>query len=216
MRLFEVGDFITYLDCLLIDMVAPVLCELELGTIMNYSIRDMYEYPPFITLIQNPSSVLTTLALSTKSLMEEAILESLRLTPSLIRLQLTDAPPMSGYPIPIIDDPFLRFLTPTQDWDCLCPNLEALVLKHCSLFSDEALLILIEARAEFEQDGIAKLRRVEVSLYRDLEVDILYELLPLREAGLEISIRDLTVLVPRILDSPWDGLSDPESDADDG
>ncbi|KAJ7743905.1 hypothetical protein DFH07DRAFT_979223 [Mycena maculata] len=83
----------------------------------------------------------------------------------------------------------------------LTPGLQELYIDDCRSFSDEKLLRFINSRM-----SLGALRRVEVSFSRKIEFDILPELRPFIEAGLQI---ELTYLPPQTTQfSPWMGLAE--------
>lgn len=191
-------DFRLFFD----NIVAPMLRELQIGAVCNRQVR--LEHVPFLSLLQSPSSVIDTIGLSTESLREEAVWETLTLAPSLIRLKLQDPENDRS----MVNDKFLSRLTPTEsdnlEINCLGRNLEVLELKQSKNLSDEALLNMIQERARFAHRGIARFRRVDVNFRREMEMDILPALRPLCDAGLAISLHYATI--EKSVASPWTGL----------
>ncbi|KAJ6588666.1 hypothetical protein B0H19DRAFT_1100548 [Mycena capillaripes] len=142
---------------------------------------------------------LESLNIDSNTFSKSNLLDSLRNLPSSLRgLSICDIPsrgPQSGS----LDDDALAVLA------LCCPALESLVIKHCWTISDSALLHFISAKMTGEYR--ATLKRVHVSFYRPMTLDILPSVQSFIESGLDISLTRVP-LRPSALYSPWKGLAD--------
>ncbi|KAJ7047810.1 hypothetical protein C8F04DRAFT_22887 [Mycena alexandri] len=88
------------------------------------------------------------------------------------------------YPPPILDDKTINLLTPKlgSKASCLFPRLEHLELAGCAGLSDRALLDLIQKREERSWQG-SRFVRVDVAFTREMQIDILSQLLKGRVSG---------------------------------
>lgn len=187
-------------------IIAPRLCDIDIPGTKSPS--QLHFHVPFISFLQSHPHDIRTLRLGTASLSPEALVECLRITPSLTHLVLNaDNRQEWGNHQNPLNDGLLSCLTPTQDnqLDYLCPNLQHLEISHGHI-SDKALLTLIQERAKFEHKGTAKLGRVDATVFRELKIDLLAELQPLRDAGLTISLHYRSSVRRTAFDSPWHGL----------
>ncbi|KAJ7512827.1 hypothetical protein B0H11DRAFT_1843221 [Mycena galericulata] len=131
------------------------------------------------------------------SLSWKEILRSL--PPTLLRLHLDTASNMWGGQSAFNDD-VLELITPSSGLPTPCPALQDLRVEYRNEISDTALLRFIAAR-------VPMLKRVQVDFNREIEFDILPDLLPFIENGLEASFT-YPLAAPTLGLSPWAGLPD--------
>ncbi|KAJ6601061.1 hypothetical protein DFH09DRAFT_1126652, partial [Mycena vulgaris] len=160
------------------------------------------------------STRLTNLELDSDPFSKQSLIQILpNFPPTIQRLRIHDIvadnggwgekPPEEPSPL---DDDVLALLTPSSAGTVFCPALEELYLFKPHTISDLALLRLVVSR--MAGGPCTTLKRVRALFYRAAEDDIMLELQPYIDNGLDIYIDHLP---PNSLPqhfSPWDGLED--------
>ncbi|KAJ7633459.1 hypothetical protein DFH06DRAFT_1337318 [Mycena polygramma] len=140
---------------------------------------------------------LETLNIGGNTFSKPILLDIMRsLPPTLRQLDIVDVTQGSAS----VDDDALTVLV-----SC-CPRLKSLVIKYCTMISDEAILQFILAKMT-EKSGRV-LKRVEFLFNRQRELDILPSLAPFIETGLKVSLRYPRNDAYPTSFSPWQGLAD--------
>jgi hypothetical protein len=110
---------------------------------------------------------------------------------------------------PALDNDLLILLTPLAgSGECLCPRLEEVRFYGCAEISDDAICPFLTARTSSTSlyPQIAHLKLARFSFWRQRNVDISPQLLPLMEEGLEVHLDYLPDPPPDDRCSPWRGL----------
>ncbi|KAJ7160048.1 hypothetical protein C8R46DRAFT_1106833 [Mycena filopes] len=204
------------LQCEVVGLTLPRLLDrLSLPELRHFSLSGQAGVDP----ADRPSlakafarwSRLETLELTGNTFSKSSLLETLRSLPdSLQQLKIHDIPNTSEGPgiIPTtcLDDKALAILTPDDNSVApVCPALHIIHIEYCTDISDAALLRFITARMS-PSVGEPKLKRVKFQFSRYSTLDILPDIQPFIESGLDISI---THILPfKTQSSPWQGLDD--------
>ncbi|KAJ6493817.1 hypothetical protein DFH09DRAFT_1206939 [Mycena vulgaris] len=189
-----------------------LLGRLALPQLRNFALRGHTTGPEGMTNVHDvlplssflvSSTRLEYFQLDTHGLSKPALLEIIpSLAPTVKQLQLFAV--THGWEDPAascFDDEILSVLTPTTGLSPCCPVLQDLYL-YCSMVSDAAVLRFITARM-----AAPTLKRVVIQFHREMEHDILPDLQPFIESGLDVSITHYAPPSSFIL-SPWQGLLD--------
>ncbi|KAJ6459806.1 hypothetical protein C8R47DRAFT_131106 [Mycena vitilis] len=182
-----------------------LLDGLFLPVLRNFTLRGPLDLllPPSMARFFALWTKLESLEIESGSFSKSSLLDSLRaLPPSLRRLSIQDyirSP--QDIVEPSLDDDTLAVLT--SDRIVPCPALHTLHIEDCSLISDAALQEFIIARMDQVRPT---LKRVDVRFNRTMTLDILPNLLPFIEKGLDVSLTYIPPFSTR--SSPWQGLPD--------
>ncbi|KAJ7699293.1 hypothetical protein B0H17DRAFT_1049373 [Mycena rosella] len=152
------------------------------------------------------STRLESLRIDTDTFSKSSLLDFFRRLPPTVReLRIHDT--SRGWPVivtPSLDDDILAVLTPSPGPEAHFPALQTLFLDHCHLISDAALLRFVTARMAVEPHPT--LKRVEVHFDREETLDIMPNVRPFVQAGLDVAITHLPPMTSQF--SPWQGLND--------
>ncbi|KAJ6468577.1 hypothetical protein DFH09DRAFT_1222456 [Mycena vulgaris] len=129
----------------------------------------------------------------------EVLVECLMAMPLLQRLELEIGPPSMWEQNNQLHEALITRLTPRLDGpDVLCPLLQSLDLSGLNdTVSDETLLQLVRGRTSARPQGVVSLSRLNCSIARDVQVDILPLLQEEISAGLIVSIEHRPSFTPR-------------------
>ncbi|KAF7362719.1 F-box domain-containing protein [Mycena venus] len=135
---------------------------------------------------------LERLSLNVSGLESSHLIESLRLLPLLIDLELVRDPVLASAPgttMSLPDPDFLARLIP-HSTSPLCPNLRRLHLSHFRALSDETILAFIRARTTSVSDAgpVARLERIVVQLARESTSNLAAALEEVIAGGLQLSL----------------------------
>ncbi|KAJ7592787.1 hypothetical protein C8J56DRAFT_1161829 [Mycena floridula] len=171
--------------------------SLDLPKLTFFS-HNMGIYLSWITFAR--ASPIENLSLSLSDLRYPPVLEYLRSSTSLKRLQFN-----SWYytsPEPAIDQLAILMAMDYAN-DIVCPFLEVLEFPNFA-FSEEMLVKLIKRRAALKNsEGKAHLKAVRANFYRDVDLDVLSELDGLVASGLSLSISYQRLLKPQNATAYW-------------
>ncbi|KAJ6465575.1 hypothetical protein DFH09DRAFT_529600 [Mycena vulgaris] len=146
-----------------------------------------------------------SLAINLDPLSRTSLIDFFRgLSPTIRKLRIEDPSPY-GRPN-LVDDSVLEALTPSPSSPAAhCfSGLQDLEIHGGPSFSDEALLHFI--RSGMTAGALSALKRVAIRFRREIQLDILPDLQPFINAGLQVK---LTYAPPINWNfSPWDGLAD--------
>ncbi|KAJ6493821.1 hypothetical protein DFH09DRAFT_1206945, partial [Mycena vulgaris] len=202
LELYCVGDPVPISKALLGRLALPQLRNFALrGDTTGPEVANIHDVLHLSSFLVS-SMRLEYFQLDTHGLSKPALLEIIpSLAPTVKQLQLFAV--TRGWAASCFDDEILSVLTPTTGLSPCCPVLQDLYL-YCSMVSDAAVLRFITARM-----AVPRLKRVKIQFHREMEHDILPDLQPFIETGLNVSITHYAPpsSEPFIL-SPWQGLLD--------
>ncbi|KAF5373054.1 hypothetical protein D9758_001524 [Tetrapyrgos nigripes] len=204
-------------------LVIPSLRKLSVQITAGPAISVMH-HVPFLSLLDPSRPSGTQICTPSKiqvldivlPITTEAMLESLRLMPSLRHLSVAECPWKARLGSSfhdetnfIFNDAFLRELTPTEERPIpLVPNLETLSIGDCQTISERVLVEFIKAKQQRGTEDLAStppglFRSISVRYDREMKDDIMHEVACLQSPAFHIYI---TFHPKPCLDSPWAGL----------
>ncbi|KAJ7592788.1 hypothetical protein C8J56DRAFT_482830 [Mycena floridula] len=175
--------------------------SLDLPKLTSFN-HNMGQCISWITLIL--ASPIENLTLSISDLGNRSILEYLRTSTSLKRVQLStwhhSLP--DGIPGNAMDQ-LARLMAIDDANDIVCPFLEVLDLPNFG-FPEQIFVQLVQRRAAVRTaDGKPQLKTVRANFYRDLNLDVLSQLDDLVASGLSLSISYQRLLKPQNATTYW-------------
>ncbi|KAJ7140813.1 hypothetical protein C8R44DRAFT_866503 [Mycena epipterygia] len=166
------------------------------------------EEAPALTQFFAASTHLEILDIKTDTFSKSSLLEIIRgLPPTMQHLRLADiSRGWQGSMTSSLDDDVLDALTPSpRPASFSCPALQSLVIQNGLLISPAAVQRFITARMSVEPR--TPLTRVNIHFAKEPDLDILPNLQPFIEAGLEVAIEFPRALPKPSPFSPWQGLA---------
>ncbi|KAJ7140707.1 hypothetical protein C8R44DRAFT_761767 [Mycena epipterygia] len=151
---------------------------------------------------------LERLSLGITHIQSTVLLDFLRPAQRLEELHLTGnlTNPWDGWVAGEPDTTFLLTHFGPDSEEPLCPHLRRLQLRNASAVSDDDLLAIIQARTAPQRDSNARLIQFSATMTRQMQRDIMPELQPLIDEGLDVSFAYHPPLFSAVY-SPWEGVS---------
>ncbi|KAJ6504014.1 hypothetical protein DFH09DRAFT_293021 [Mycena vulgaris] len=179
----------------------PELRHLRLFVYPSPEDRDISYTPSFFAAVPHIES----LAINLDPLSRTSLIDFFRgLSPTIRKLHIEDPAPYGLRNL--LDDSVLEALTPSPSSPAAhCfSGLQDLEIDGAHSFSDEAVLHFI--RSGMTAGALSALKRVAIWFRREIQLDILPDLQPFINAGLQLEL----IYFPPIdwNFSPWDGLAD--------